>query len=332
MFDERGARWVFISLAAFGVYLCLTAVAETQGMWSLVLPKYIASSTFKEFYGRGRGPLLNPVANGMVMSLGLCAALMAWPRLARRGKFLLLALVPVFAYGVYCTLTRTAWIGAVLALLIVVALSIPRAWRAAVISGALLVSAVTVSLTWENLLAFKRDKELSVADMAESAKLRPILATVAWHMFLDRPLLGCGYGQYPIESRAYLADRDTELQLEKARPYVQHNVVLGLLTETGLVGAGLFVALLASWTQAAWRVWRGDGRLWARQIGLLFLAFMGAYLPNAMMHDVSLIPMVNMLLFFLAGTVVGLVTSLDRPRRAELRIWTPEAELAASAP
>jgi hypothetical protein len=87
---EPAAKWLFGSLGVFGLYLALTAVAETHGWWSVVFPSYIASPEFKEFYGRGRGPLLNPAGNGLLQTLGLCGALMLWPRLNRRGQLLLL--------------------------------------------------------------------------------------------------------------------------------------------------------------------------------------------------------------------------------------------------
>ncbi|HEV3021507.1 MAG TPA: hypothetical protein VGX76_03545, partial [Pirellulales bacterium] len=105
----------------------------------------------------------------------------------------------------------------------------------------------------------------------------------------------------------YLADRSTDLPLEKARRYVQHNTFLSLLAETGIVGAGLFIALLIVWGRGAWRLWRApDAPLWVRQQGLLFFALLGGYLPNAMFHDLAIIPMVNMLLFFLAGVTESL--------------------------
>ena len=174
----------------------LTAVAESQGAWEFVFPKYIASPTYVEFFGRGRGPYLNPVADGIVAGLGLCTALVWWPRLNRPGRLAWLAVLAIFAVGVYCTYTRSVWIGAALGLLIVVALATPRQWRVAVVGSAAIVSSLTVALGWEHFTAFKRDQFVSAEDVADSAKLRPILAVVAWHMFLDRPIFGCGFGQY----------------------------------------------------------------------------------------------------------------------------------------
>ena len=124
------------------------------------------------------------------------------------------------------------------------------------------------------------------------------------------------------ESRPYLADRSTELPLQKARPYIQHNALLSLLTETGLVGCCLYIALLVLWCRDAWRLWRdGDAPLWARQCGLLMLAVMGAWFPNAMFQDTTVIPMVHMVLFFVAGVAAGAkrsspATAADLERRA----------------
>jgi O-antigen ligase len=298
-----------------------------------VFPKYIGSPAFTEFLGRARGPFLNPVANGFVMSIGLCAALLWWPRLGRASQLLLVAAIgPLFAWGIYSTLTRSAWMGAALGTLVVVVLALPRWWRPAVLAAAAAACALAVTVGWDNLMTFERDKGVEAELTAESAKLRPILATVAWHMFQDRPIAGCGFGQYSAEMPAYLSDRTSNLPLEKGRAFVQHNVFLALLTETGLLGMGLFVALLALWTRGAWRLWRSaTAPLWVRQMGLLFLAVIAIYLPNGMFHDVAIIAMVNMFLFFLAGATMALVTSgwAEAPKSATLdRRRQPEPEPA----
>lgn len=322
--DQRGATWLVATLALLGVYLAVTAIAETHQAWWLVYPRYIASQEQPDFFGRARGPLLNPVGNGILLGVGLGSVLLGCLRVGRLGRLLLCALAVLIAVGIYSTLTRTAWIGAALGTAILLGLVLSRAWRILVLGGGLAAASLLAATQWENLLAFKRDEGATAADTAESVKLRPILARVAWNMFLDRPLAGCGFGQYMDQSIYYLDDRSTELVLEKARPYCQHNLFFSLLTETGLIGAGLFVALLALWGRDAWRLWRSDGvPAWARQHALLMLVLMGNYLPNAMFHDVSLIPMVNMLLFLLAGVTEGL-----RP----LAVQSPERCLPPAVP
>jgi O-antigen ligase len=310
---EPALKGMFVCLTIFGLYLAVTAVAETRQAWWLVYPKYIASPAELDFFGRGRGPLMNPIANGLAMTACLAGMLILWPRVGRFGQLAIVAATLVFALGIYATLTRCVWIGALAALVIVAGLAMPRAWRAPLIVGTLVTVAALGASQWERIAAFKRDQALSDAAALESVRLRPILAVVAWNMFLDRPLAGCGFGHYRDESVNYLADRSTDLPLEKARRYVQHNTFLSLLAETGLMGASLFIALIVVWGRGAWRLWRAaSAPLWARQQGLLFLAFLGGYLPNAMFHDLSIIPMVNMLLFFLAGLTEALRGSAER--------------------
>ncbi|NUQ64786.1 MAG: O-antigen ligase family protein [Pirellulales bacterium] len=304
---ERGGLAIFGGLALFGIYLAITALAETRQLGWLAFPRYIVSPEYPEFLGRARGPLLNPVGCGLFQVVCLSSLLLWWPRLGRRGQLLLLGLAGLITAGIWSTLTRSVWIGAGAGMLIMAGAALPRGWRMPALGCALLVGAVVVASGWERFLAFKRDRNLDAQAAAESVELRPVLAMVAWKMFLDRPLAGCGFGQYLSASRDYVSDRSTDLVLEKAAPYVQHNTFLALLTETGLPGAALFVAVLVLWSREAWRLWRTPtAPLWVRQTGLLLLVLTSNYAINAMFHDVSIIAMVNMLLFFLAGVTTGL--------------------------
>lgn len=295
------ARLTFGVLAMLGVYLAATAVAELSRTWELVFPRYIASSNSVEFFGRARGPMMNPAANGYFLSIGLCAAWMWWPRLAGFGRASLAALTLLFMVGHYATLTRCVWLGALTMSFVVGALVLPRSWRAPLVIVPLLLIAALGAMRWERLMEFKRDEGQSARQTAKSAQLRPILAVVAWRMFLERPVFGYGFGHYYDTFTDALEDRSSSLPLDIALNYDQHNVLLGLLTETGLAGTGIFLALYCRWLADAWRLWRSPAPLWRRQIALLFLATSASYVSNGMFQDMAIIPTVNMMLFFLAG-------------------------------
>jgi hypothetical protein len=47
-------------------------------------------------------------------------------------------------------------------------------------------------------------------------------------------------------------------------------------------------------------------------MGLLMLVALGDYFINGMFHDVSLIPTMNLALFFLAGVTAGLRSEIRR--------------------
>ncbi len=312
--SERALVGMFVCLAGFGAYLALTAVAEVYQLWWAVFPKYIASTEFAEFYGRARGPLLNPTGNGLLLGTCLVGTLLLWPRANRAGKAGLVLLASLICLGIYCTLTRSVWMGAGAGLLIYLALTLPRAWRKPVLIGSLTLVAAVGITQWERLLVFKRDKALSAQEAAESVKLRPILAMVAWNMFLDRPLDGCGFGQYRNECIYYLRDRSTDLPLEKARRFHQHNVVLCLLVETGLIGAGLFLLVLLLWTRDAWLTWRSPHTPeWVRPQAVLLFVVMINYVTSGMFQDTSIVSMANMVLFFMAGVTSGLKPRVQAP-------------------
>jgi O-antigen ligase len=309
-FNERSISAIFVCLTIFGAYLAITSLAEYFQAWELVFPPYIArsaSSAAAEFVGRARGPFLNPVSNGIALSICLGAALMIWPRLNRPGQLLMIPLYLLFFAAMYATLTRSVWMSGMLALAIVVGLATTWNWRLPVLGAGLLLAVLVGVTQWDRLLAFKRDRDLDAGKTAESVELRPVLAKIAWDMFLDHPIFGCGYSQYKTEHPNYLSDRSTNLVLEKGRGYIPHNVVLSLLTETGLVGLGLFLAIVFLWARDAWRLWKTQtAPLEARQEGLLMLVVLGTYFLNGMFHDVSAAPMANMILFFLAGVTAGL--------------------------
>ncbi|MBN2578995.1 MAG: O-antigen ligase family protein [Pirellulales bacterium] len=308
--DERHLTVLYASFALFGVYLAVTSLAEYFGWWPLVFPRYIvetARQAEQEFVGRARGPFLNPISNGIALSICLAAVLMLWPRVGRRVQVLLLPAAALLLAAIGATLTRTAWLSGALVLVLIVGLAIPRNWRLPLLTAGLILAVTVAAVHWEQLMTFKRDRDLAASKTAESVALRPVLARIAWEMFLDRPLFGCGYGQYSAEHLYYLSDRSTGLVLEKGRGYIPHNVVLSLLAETGLVGLGLFLAVVGYWARDAWLLWSDrSAPLGVRQQGLLMLTALSVYFLNGTFHEVSVTPMTNMTLFFLAGVTAGL--------------------------
>jgi tetratricopeptide (TPR) repeat protein len=83
------------------------------------------------------------------------------------------------------------------------------------------------------------------------------LYRIAWDQFLDQPLVGSGEGSYEF---AYYRERQTDRNLNNP-----HSLPLSLLSETGLLGAGLFAAWLIATGLAiagAARRARGWGQLW----------------------------------------------------------------------
>ncbi len=302
--DLKRIAMIFV---AIGVYLAVTAIAEAREIQSLVFPKYILDPG--EFYGRGRGPLLNPVINGILMVIGCGSLWLGWPQSSTRRRGVIVALTALLTAGIFYTLTRSVWMGYVACGALLIWYPASRQMKGTLWIAGVLALIVSLPILGEKLFSFKRDKEVSQSEMEESAKLRPMFAEVAWSMFQDRPLLGCGFGQYLSENEPYLKSAHTDRPLERTRIYSQHNVFLAYLCETGLLGLGVFLVLLSIMALDGWRLWKNPQKsLLSRQFGLLVIAMLLCYAVNGMFHDVSIIPLANGLLLFLYGVVNNLNT------------------------
>ena len=303
--NSRDIRYLLTGAIGLGVYLAITAVLEISGAHAIVFPRFIVDSEVWEFYGRGRGPLLNPSGNGILISLGLVAATLGFMKATYHRKAIYACLIICLLAGIYATLTRSAWLGGVAAIGIIFLAHSPRWVRVMGIVGVLVLIGSALTGLNEQLIRMKRDKNLSAADAEKSVKLRPLLAVVAWEMFKDRPITGFGYGHYKAHDKPYHAIRSYGLPLEQARKYYQHNVFLSILVDTGLIGLLLLISWMVILVSYAWRMARDRlAEPEARWVGWLFLGFLVAYLCNGMFQDATIIPMVHMYLFFLAGITV----------------------------
>ena len=77
------------------------------------------------------------------------------------------------------------------------------------------------------------------------------------------------------------------------------------------VGLVTLIGLLGAFLTASWQVWWNRSLdLWVRQFALANVVLMAGYCVNGMFHDVSIVPIMHMLLFFWIGVVSN---ALSRP-------------------
>ena len=213
----------------------------------------------------------------------------------------------------YATLTRSVWVGALLATGVVAFVYLPRWVRVLGLATTVLFGGAFLSGFGDELLRIKRDKHVAASDSERSVQLRPTLAVVAYEMFKDRPVLGHGYRRYLKTSIPYHTARGYDMPLEEVRGYVQHNVLLAILVDTGLVGLSIFILWLVLVSGIGWQLTRGrEFGIESRMLGLLLLCLLVAYLCSGMFHDTSVIPMVHMVLLFIGGLAVTRFSDAQR--------------------
>ena len=189
-------------------------------------------------------------------------------------------------------------------MIVALAVSLRGAWRPLVLGSLISAALVFCVVKLDSLANLQR--EGSATEARESADMRASFAYVSWQMFLDRPILGFGFGQFYREKLPYLSDRTTPLQLESIRDFIHHNTYLSLLTETGLVGLSFTWLFLAASPAAAGGSVRDDNPRWMCGHGVLLLGRWRRTLFQMMFHEVSYTAIDNSLLMLIAGIAVGL--------------------------
>lgn len=309
--DEKTTTQLLAALTLFGVYLALTGIFESLHIWSLVFPRYIADPELGLHFGRARGPMVHSVSYGIYLDTCLLAAGLWMSRVGRGGMLAIGMLLPLFLAAIFFTKTRTVWLGAATGTLVILAIVLQGRLRVAVVGGAVAVGLLFIAAKSDALLGLQR--EGTVQDTRQSADMRKAFTYVSWKMFEDRPIWGFGFGQFARAKLPYLTDQSTDLQLEQIRTYVHHNTFLAILTETGLIGLGFFLAVLGGWAKAAWQLVRAkQAPLWVQQHGMLLLAVLGIGVWQMVGHEITFTPLDQSLLYCLAGIGVGLRQSLPQ--------------------
>ncbi len=303
---DRAWRGLLVVMTGLGVYLALTAMAEAAGLWSLVFPRYIADPTLGIHFGRARGPTLNAASMGLYLTACLWCAWTLLGQVRRGWQLVLLVALSAMALGVVLTFTRSTWLGLAASGLVVFGLWLPRRLRLPAVGAVVMAAALLMVVDWHHLVQLQRED--TAAESQHSVSQRVSFTYVSWQMFKDHPVFGVGFGRFYDRKLPYLSDRSQDFELESLRQLNHHNTLLSLLTETGLVGLGTFLALLAAWTRYAWTL-ATDLNLprWVRRQGVLMLAVLASYLASALFHDLTLVPQQEWLLVLMGGVTVALV-------------------------
>jgi O-antigen ligase len=197
-----------------------------------------ATSTEGRLQGGADDP--NFLAAYIVAAVVLAAALR--PRLAGVGRAAVPVAVAVLVAGLFATQSRGGMLAALAAVLVALALFPGR--RLAVVGCALvfaLGAAVYVSVQPSAL------DRITTAG-ADRGNGREDLWRVAGRMAADHPIAGVGLDNFRVRSREYVRQPGSLqfVDLIAERPHEAHNTYLQLLAENGVIGIGLFLAVVAA--------------------------------------------------------------------------------------
>jgi O-antigen ligase len=258
--------------------------------------------------GRAAGPFVNSVEYGGVVSLAFLAGVLLF--IHGSSALQRLALMPVvglLAIAATLSLTRSVWLGLLVAILTIAALD--RRWRTAIlatlVAGSLL-GAVAIELLPEDDSRLE-DRALSTEPMY----IRIVMYRAALAMVADRPVFGYGRG----ESR-FVAGRQQYLTSVGTIPAdfgnmagPPHNVYLYTLLQWGTVGLTLYLTIFYLLLRSGLTTRREGGGELRADFAVVFVAATAMYMVQSMFADVVAFTFFTNVFFIGAGVFAGLTSS-----------------------
>jgi putative inorganic carbon (HCO3(-)) transporter len=305
--SRRHRSMLLAVLVGVGLYLSITAFFEVTGAKALVFPRFIADPSVGIHQGRARGPFLEAVGNGTAIYIALVAAAVAaatWT--VRWQRRVAIATVVLCAAALLFTLTRSVWLGAMIATAVTM-LAHPtlRRWMVPVAVGAVLITAGSLAVI-PGLAAHARERRSQTATIWDRLNLN----RAALSMVEERPLTGFGWGSFKTKGIDHFQQAATYPLTAGTLPV--HSAYFDHLAELGLVGTSLWVlsTVLAVWLALSRR---GPPELDPWRYGLLAIAIMCAVVA-AFVYP------------YMFGTIVlwlwaGILYGSGRRRPRPLRQW-----------
>jgi len=266
--DLRYLPWLLFAVATLAdpqrVRRCLLGLAAIVGLWTF--DGLLQAASGWSLGGAATADRLSGIFGADNLKLGPSLASLApfllVPLAARRGWAGLAIGALVVGIVVLLAGARAAWISYALVCAWLLWRQAGGRWRGAMVlataamAGLLMVLlAAQLSPRFEERLA-RTGAALSgdAAGLDHALSFRLPIWRAAWGMFLDHPLTGVGVRGYRHAYAEHVGEDDIWLQDDGTGAFHAHQIVLELLSETGLVG-------LALWLAAAVWAWRAGRRL-----------------------------------------------------------------------
>jgi O-antigen ligase len=289
---EEDDRFVMKGLFWMGVAVVVISLMEGFGLRQYVFPRYIADKTILLHLDRARGPLLNAAFSGLALCIGLVAGLTLIPLTRFPGRLAHFALLTLFPLAIYFTRTRSVYLQFLIVVLgaaTVLRTSFPK-WKVYAIP-AFLVAMVVLA----NVGRFATAERTSggLAEMRE-VSIRFELANKSVAIISQWPFFGVGLAQFRSISQS--SPEETEYQ---------HNHLIGMAAELGLVGLMVYMGILSLIWVRLFKLFSvlPEGRFVnANFLFLVGLALLCNLVSNTFVEP-ALIPFANINFFLFAGIV-----------------------------
>lgn len=311
----RAMLWVILALAS---YSAMVSILPAVGLSDLVWPRYIVTEVRPSWVGRAVGIFNQPVANGMVLVLGVAIAMVL---LHRRNDPLwqrcgALAVAVASGCGLYLTHTRAVWLAGVLVL--VIGAFLAAGYRRGYIAILVALGAAVIA-NWSVFTSADRTAGGVGSDVEVQSRLND-MQTALW-AFTQKPLGGWGIGRFQSINTLHHQQWSTDVPWSSGYGEVSHQNELAILAELGIVGCAAWIAVLALivWRLAAAYRTLPEQDLCGKPLMMLAMMAIAVLVCAGLTVDLRYIEFPTAVIFLLAGIAVGWADRAAASARDEVR-------------
>ncbi len=301
---ERKVRILLWMILAFATYSAAVSIMPSVGLGGWVWPQYIVTEVRPSWSGRAVGIFNQPVANGMVLSLGFAVAMVlsnrrqdpAWQRIAA------LAVAIAAGCGLFFTHTRAVWLSGVVVLLIGAVLA--KGHRKGFVA-ILVALGATVALNWSSFTSADRGSGGVGSDVEVQSRLNDMM-TALW-AFTQRPIDGWGIGRFQSINSYHHKQWSPDTPWSAGWGEASHENELAILAELGLIGLTAWVCVLVFIGNRLWRAYRTvpDDELCGKPLVLMAMMAGAIFLCAGLTVDLRYFDFATAIIFLLVGVAVG---------------------------
>ena len=280
-------------------YLQAAALRGFSAARALIWPGYINDLEYGIHADRARGAFMGASPQAVFLVLLFFVDLYLIRKLKGVYRVLLILQTALIPAALYFTGVRSAFVGFAVCLIIWTLFSFRGIKRLLALSLILLVAGTGIFATWDKL---SRDKRLT----QDTISGRIDLFKQTMHISREHPWTGVGFGHF-VDAQQELP-RNLDYGHHVSGVLVEHNLFLGMLAETGVIGLLLTVAVFVLLLQQSIKLYRKipprSPGLISREFVVLFWVVFANYMVDAMFRDPLWDVFANGLLWSIAGLMV----------------------------
>lgn len=247
---ENIIKFMWLFVVAISLTICYTIINHAQYNFGEKEGHWVMWPFFKDhtIYG-------STVAFSVPMIFGLYLS----KKHSLLKQVVLLGMIGIILTGLYFSYTRAAWLSIVAALMVLLVIKLKIKFSYLFIVG--LITITTVLFSWDNIRMemARNTNEHTTEEFGEKLQSAANVTTDAsnlerinrWacaiDMFMERPIVGFGPGTYAFEYARFQDPENLTIISTNFGDWGNaHSEYLGRLSEMGLIGMLLFIAIVAA--------------------------------------------------------------------------------------